>query len=315
VPINSVGIQMLIDGLPTIAATGGAASPFAPLGPAATVLKGSFEFDTNEIMNGSQDFRRFLQHRADWFSMLNRGVIKTAVGTSDAHRVDDRRSQLDDRFDNMHVGIARSFILTSAGPAQLSNAAVMNLVKPSYRTPAVLSGLPTALNAMGTLAPATRTADRQRVIVTTGPMISVEVSGAGVSGTLTNPIGRAVTATGNVDIEVTVTGPSWVLEHATEARLVVNGILLTQSLSSGTTSRSATFSNVDLSDGPDGAHTEDTWVVAEAGQPLADVAAGVRPTGEYGQVYPGIPVFALTNPIFFDRDGDVAHFDAVRNDE
>ena len=48
--------------------------------------------------------RRYLQNRADWFALMNRGVIKTAVGNSDVHKLDDRRTIIDSRFE---VGYAR----------------------------------------------------------------------------------------------------------------------------------------------------------------------------------------------------------------
>jgi len=315
-PIGNFGIQLLVD------ATGNPSVQGSPsLLQVAGILRGGMGFDTMEVLNGSQTIDRYIQHRADWFAMLNRGVIKTAIGTSDNHRIDDRRNSKDTRFDTMFMGIARTMLVTSEGPADLTNDEVVALVKPSYNTPTATAGLASGLNPFGTLNPAVFRANRMKAVVSTGPMLSLSLAGTALTATPTgSPIGASVSVTAGVlDITVTVTGPTWVMSNCTEARIIVNGTqTATVALSGGTTSKTATFTNIDLSVDPTGGtglNADDTWVVVEAGQPLADVAAGVQPTGAYAQVYPNVPVVAFTNPIFFDRDGNTTTFDACRNDE
>jgi hypothetical protein len=199
-----------------------------------------------------------------------------------------------------HLGVPRNYLLIDETPATVTDAAIVAALRPSFATPAV--------SGPSTLAPAPFDGDGMRSFVTTGPFLDVDVELDAVPQV--DPVGRFLAAggPGNAEIAVTVSGPSFVMLEVTEARLVVNGLQQTLTLAGGPGVKVATFF-LTLPPG------EDTWVVVEAGAELiSGTTMALPPPGStYAALYPGVPVLAWTNPIFFDRVPPVSTFDPVGN--
>jgi hypothetical protein len=134
------------------------------------------------------------------------------------------------------------------------------------------------------------------VTVSTGPIVTFRVTAGDQVGTP----GQMLAARGTVTAEVEVRAAPWVPVH--EIRLVVNGDVvrqepLTEPLpADGETSRAVLAWQIELE--------RDSWILAEAGWPLDDPAAGAFALGTYSRVAPGYVPLAFTNPVRVDADGD-----------
>jgi hypothetical protein len=134
------------------------------------------------------------------------------------------------------------------------------------------------------------------VIVSTGPVVTLRVSADEQTGVPGEMLGPAKTVTAEVEVRAA----PWVPVH--EVRLVVNGEVVRQEPlieplpADGETSRAVLAWRVELD--------RDSWILAEAGWPLDDPAAGAFALGTYSRVAPGYVPLAFTNPVRVDVDGD-----------
>ena len=126
------------------------------------------------------------------------------------------------------------------------------------------------------------------VVGTTGPFIRLLVNDVGPGGTTTAPRGR-------VRVVLRVEAAPWV--PVREVRLVVGGEVHTtwaaRDLDRGVV-RLGRALEIPLRD--------DTWILAEAGQPLD--APETPEEGIYGSLAPGFAPIAFTNPVYVDRSGN-----------
>ncbi len=126
--------------------------------------------------------------------------------------------------------------------------------------------------------------------VSTGPFLEV-TDGDKLPGDMVSASG------GTISLNIKVQAPDWI--PVDELRIVVNGeVTQTIDLSAvtGTLRYSATLQVT--------VPSTDSFVVVECGASVADISAGVFPTGDFSLVYPKIQPLAFTNPFFVDGDGD-----------
>ncbi|GIW73015.1 MAG: hypothetical protein KatS3mg102_2557 [Planctomycetota bacterium] len=325
VPLDRVGTAILLKGEPLVS-TG-----ISDLVAVGTLLAGSLGFDTMELANGNQDGRRFKQNRQAWFQMLNVGIARTAMGTSDMHRVDPRVGL--PRFGETGIGVPRTYLLlgenTTAG--SVTDAEIVAALKPSLATPDV-TATPNAAGGFNLTfsAPAPLEQAGMRAIVTTGPFLQVRVQ-ADSSPPLDegDPVGRFLTASNanTITVTVDVVAPSWIMEHfvALPGSSVTPRSIVKVHMNGQTVTGTASLVNpadptraraVFTLAAPSGV---DAWIAVEAGQPDEDLAElgfdpvtgvlsvieGSPPGGVYNLVYHSLqPLLSLTNPIFFDLNGD-----------
>jgi hypothetical protein len=332
------GISILLEGEPMISAgvvTGGA--PGAELVQLGTLLAGTFNFDTYELMIGAQDGHRYMENRQDWFTMLNVGLARTAVGNSDMHRSAERFGY--PTFSIHGIGAPRTYLLTDKSVGEVTDQDIVAALKPSLENPDVSVLPPNTGFTVEFDSPEPTAAGGMRSFFTTGPFLKVSLR-RGATTISDDPIGTFVDATGSGvwSVDVDVIAPTWIMEHflplpgstvspSCEVRVYVNGALSGAAVAgSGLTLGNATGTRAgasfDIGDPGD-----DFWIVVEAGQPdsemldwvrnpvtqVYEVDSGERPGGSGGSayqlIYPYQNIISLTNPIFVDvnNDGD---FDA-----
>jgi len=127
-----------------------------------------------------------------------------------------------------------------------------------------------------------------RVVVSTGPLVDLEVAGAGPGSTVE---GRGLRAT------VRVRASGWV--PVPEVRLVVDGdVVVREPLG-----KRADGTVLDRTYTWDVPLDADGWVLAEAGISERGDPPG-RVPGRYGLAAPGYAPIGFTNPVWVDVDGD-----------
>jgi len=267
-------------------------------------------FQALEVWNGNQGV--FLgENLGDWFNLLNQGIVRTAVATSDTH---EKRS---------NSGGTRTFIASAVtDPAALWTEA-------------------------GTLAGAVAAG---RAVGSNGPFVACSLAAASTGETAGLGVGDPLLATttdGAVDVTVEVSSPGWAEFDTIE--LYVNNATqpYDHDADPGTRDRYRAFPDVVLTAGTDFTLTEvpavpgvpgseswhatvttqlagllvDSWVVAMVrgsngvSRPLFPIVPGglsaaANPTfeslldGNLGEG--GNRSLAFTNPLFVDVDGDDA---------
>jgi hypothetical protein len=265
-------------------------------------------FQALEVWNGNRGI--FLgQNMGDWVNLLNQGIVRTAVATSDSH---EKRT---------NSGGSRTFIASGVtAPADLWSEA-------------------------DTLA---ANVTRGRTIGTNGPFVELRLDAASTGDTATLALGNPLLATtvdGAADVTVTVTSPRWAEFDAIELYVSSVPEAYDHDGNPATRDRYRVSPDVVLVAGTDFTRTEmppvagvpgsehwaatvteplagltaDTWVVAlvrgtvGVSRPLFPIVPGgigpvLNPTFESlidGNLGDGGDLsLAFTNPLFIDTDGD-----------
>jgi hypothetical protein len=279
-PMNDDAVLGLLGG----GTTGG------PLPPqVAAVIAGSLSFDTIELMTGPTDPTRYVAVRGDWFHLLNLGIVKTAVGNTDTHRIDEKVFAAGGPPESV-VGYPRNYLfIRGARPATITDAELVKALEPCFESQAL------PLREVAYLG-----GGRQRAFTTTGPFITTFT--ATVDGT-TGTIGDLITASGTSDASFTITvdGPEFIMSQVNQAVIYVNGspaafVGLTQISATRLSATTGTLSIL-----PAG---RDCSIVLEVGKDVQTGTPGlVTPGSLYDLVSPKSMVVAITNPIFVDNDG------------
>ncbi|MCB9766367.1 MAG: PHP domain-containing protein [Alphaproteobacteria bacterium] len=222
---------------------------------------GSFtlDFDAMEIINRFS-WPLYKQVRQDWFALLNHGLPVTGTGNSDTHA-------LETEVLGFPVNLVRA-----PRPAAGEDLDARAFVS------ALMSG---------------------EVLVTNGPVVELEVHGAGVYG---GPGALVDCSREAPRARVRVRAAPWV--PVPEVRMVVDGeVVYAVAISEDAR-------------GPDGALdlelwwpvpvSGDGWVLAEVGWPLdAPVPSNyAAELGDYALVTDGHVPIGFTNPVWLDGDGD-----------
>lgn len=210
----------------------------------------------------------------DWFTLLNLGFTFTALGNSDTHGLTATES-----------GCPRNYVLVEEDePAFLDDQALADAVR------------------------------EHRVVASYGPFVRMWVDGA--------PIGSTVVDDGPIEVHVDVQAPRWIPVDRVE--LYENGALIREwavqdtgdvlrfdETVALTPSRDAWYVAIAMGDGDLGpvftpvelspVDLQDVVTGALAGaEEVADLVAAGPPIPRTGPVKP----YAITNPIWVDRDGD-----------
>ncbi len=211
------------------------------------------DVDAIEVSN-RMGLAKYREVRADWFALLDQGVVRTATGNSDSHAL---AVEL--------VGWPCNLVAGAVGPDGAPDPAAL-----------------------------VRSVRAGRVVVTTGPVVSLEAR----AGTVAGPGDLLATGGAPVEVRVRVEAAPWVPVH--EVRLVQDGAVIERIdlsaaplVSAGSPVREFTFRV---------SPARDAWLVAEAGWPEAreDIDVG----GTYGIVAPGYVPYAFTNAVRLDVDAD-----------
>ncbi len=255
----------------------------------APFFKDSLTFDTIELLTGFRpaDAGQYVEVRRDWFDLTNRGIVKTGLGNTDSHRIDERGAE-------SVVGFPRNYLLFSqpVTPRSVSEGAIVNAMKPLFDLPSALNApLPYTLSGSG----------RQKVFVTTGPFFAELTVAAGAqSGT----IGDVVNAGGASSVTVTarITGPEFVMGEVDSVAVYVNGEL----------AGIFTLSQVESGASVGIPNNEDSYVVVEVGRDLT-ASDGVAPHPAtpgslYDRLTRGGLIMAIANPVFIENDGNANHW-------
>jgi hypothetical protein len=212
-------------------------------------------FDTIEVMNRFSA-ELYAEVRADWFALLQQGRVITATGNADSHAL------------QVEVAGFPVNLVDSPRPLEgqsLDHAAFVEALQDG------------------------------RVVVTTGPVPTLEVTGD--QGATAKPGGQ-VKARAGATVRVRVRAAPWI--PVAEVRLVVNGeVVHTEQPAAPAPGESLDVAwswPLDLD--------ADAWVLVEAGHPLWEDGPQPVQGGDYGLVAPGYVPMALTNPVLVDVDGD-----------
>jgi hypothetical protein len=127
-------------------------------------------------------------------------------------------------------------------------------------------------------------------VASTGPLLDVTLAGTGPGG--------LASASGTVNLSVSLYAPDWT--PLDEVRIVVNGQVV-QTLDPATFSLGADW-RLRTATVPVTLPSKDSWIVVEAGVPLATTGS-YRPGTPWNRVQKGIYPIAVTNPIFVDVNG------------
>ena len=215
----------------------------------------ALDVDAIELLNRSTA-EAYWQVRQDWFWLLNQGVQVTGTGNSDSH----------------------------AAAVELAGFPV-NLV----RAPRPAAGEPLDAAAF------TDAVREGALTVTTGPVLSLSLAGAGGERA---SIGERIRPQPGLVAEVRVRAAPWV--PVDELRLIVDGeVAYREDLSAAERDGAGLLDvrrEIAVRDGAG-------WVVAEAGWPVAEPApeAPVERLGVYARVAPHYLPLAFTNPVFVEE--------------
>ncbi|MFN8544729.1 MAG: CehA/McbA family metallohydrolase [Candidatus Binatia bacterium] len=244
----------------------GVLGPGSPASPAGIR---NVDFDVMEIANGARDgdFPAWRQVRADWFALLNQGVVRPGTGVSDSHRITVE-----------HAGWARTFVRGAGDdPAALDVSAFDAQVKAGNMLVSAgpwIEASVRAGRARGELGQTVASADgavRLRLAVRSPAWIPVEEVRVVANGVVV----KAFDATSSPRVRPVPRDPQ----------------------SQGGTTRLQATVPLTLA--------RDTWIVVEAGAKLPDdPAAAPTPPDVLNVVQPGVVPLAFTNPIFVDVGGD-----------
>jgi len=213
-------------------------------------------------------------HIDDWFTLLNLGYKFTVMGNSDTHG-----------WTGVEAGCPRNFVMSSTDdPAFLDDQEVANAVRD------------------------------HRVIASYGPFVRLWANG--------EPIGSEIVTTGEVELEIDVQAPTWMGVDRVE--LYENGTLIAefevedvpvverfQTTYMVTPTQDSWYVVVVASDDDmspvftpvDMPMIDLQTVVTDALSGVAAVGSLISPALPIPRVYPTLP-YAITNPIWVDRDGD-----------
>ncbi|MEZ4321114.1 MAG: CehA/McbA family metallohydrolase [Myxococcota bacterium] len=213
-------------------------------------------------------------HIDDWFTLLNLGYRFTVLGNSDTHG-----------WTGVESGCPRNFVMAETDdPAFLDDQAIADAVK------------------------------EHRVIASYGPFVRLWANG--------EPIGSEIVTTGEVQLEIDVQAPTWMGVDRVE--LYENGTLI----------REWSVEDAPVVERFQATHTvtpaQDSWyvvavaadddmqpvftpvempyielqtVVTEALGGISAVSSLISPATPIPRTFPVLP-YAITNPIWVDRDGD-----------
>jgi len=239
-----------------------------PVGPLD--LRDNLGFDLMEIFNRT-DFGLYLLTRDVWFSWLNQGIRRFALGNTDSHTIVLVRP-----------GMPRNMVM----------------VQPGRDRPATLDT--TEVN---------RALAAGRSYITTGPLLEVTARAVG-RGEEDRHVGLGETLStrdGKIILKVKITAAPWV--PVEELRIFINGEVAVRVALSQQRTREARHEQepgrpvtrlqrsfpLELPHG--------SWLVVEAGfSGKAMPGDPVMYDGDYGIVAPDLHPLAITNPIFIDTE-------------
>ncbi len=227
------------------------------------------------LLDGTETFGVGPQGQVDdWFALLNLGFRFTALGNSDTHGTT-----------SVEAGCPRNYVLVGADdPASLDDQQVAEAVRAG------------------------------RVVASYGPFIQLLGNG--------EPIGTTLTGTGPVSLDIEVQAPTWVPVDRVE--VYENGVLIEDydvpptgdalrfaaviTVEPERDSWYVVVANGDGDMGPVFTPVEIPYidlqtVVEEALAGVPGVGSLITPSAPYPTAY-AIPSYAITNPIWVDRDGD-----------
>lgn len=264
------------------------------LAPALFPLIRGFDYDTIEVMTGNGNALEYIQVRRDWFDLLNRGIVKTAMGNSDTHVLSP--------LDGYPAGYPRNYLLIDGvEPDTVTDADIIDALRPRFALPAAVNdSIPYADPQPGRMAS----------YATTGPVItSLVVSTTSASGSLptSGTIGEVVgTTAATVSLTCTIGGPDFILAEVDSAVIWVYGVpvVTVTSFTAGTNTLSFTVPTVPVDPVGTG---RDSWIVVEIGRGYANDAT-FQPDPGAGLIYGAVTangfLACITNPIFIDADDD-----------
>jgi hypothetical protein len=326
--LNAPAIDLMNKGS-LLALLGG--TPAAALAPLGTLVTGSLDFDTMEVLNGTemQTPQLYLDARLDWFNLLNFGIIRTACANTDSHRIGDRPDVTGvnsivalggEPLNKDNFGYPRNYLLFPSGAPAAGSVQSIDLVDSlgrAFTDDANWHMSPTGTNPPlePAITPLTKNANGGRVVCTTGPFLAVTVTGTSASAMpVSGGIGDLINLTGTAfTVNVHVQAAPWV--PVDEIRVIIDGVAVTTLTGTAVVAAELLPTGVPVTLPfaalqAAGLHVNrDFWIVVEAGQSLAAIKAGTPPTNvpgqpKYTQIVPNGFVTSFTNPIFVDVNND-----------